>query len=458
MTILSDKKASQKDDPAVAGDNNGGQESPKRSPLPNLGRSIRIVGEVESVDYRQTPHPKNARGELGPALFNWYRNLPSHDPLGRIGTGTHAADARNVVTTPVGKSKRGAVNPTKTEVRDPKVMSRHIKRVARYLGADVVGIAAVHPSFIYKGGRYDIQAGLAAGSDGNSPDPESLARQFPYAICAATAWDYDMGKAHRHHIGDAAYHFSQLNAHLIYRELAGYIRELGYNAVLGAGIPMPLAVAAGFGEMGRHGMVITEKFGARIHMPDVILTDMPLAPDKPIDLGVPDFCSHCRKCAITCPTNSIPFGDKVVHNGVEKFKINWLTCYRLRPYAAEHWESCLTCVTVCPYTKPNTWWHGLAVQTLKRTPVPLRQLVVRPLKWLDDAGWGKVPRKRVKWLGFDSGIPPGEKACTIAGCNAHQDEEQHEKTDGKIGYYFPLRENTRRFEGGRRSTWDSRVK
>ena len=90
-------------------------------------------------------------------------------------------------------------------------------------------------------------------------------------------------------------------------------------------------------------------------------------------------------------------------------------------------------MTVCPYTKPKTWWHLLAVQTLKRTPIPLRSLVVYPLKWLDDAVWGKVPRKRVQFMSYDSGslkLPSGEVL----------------KTDGKTGIYYPLKENTRRFD------------
>ena len=116
----------------------------------------------------------------------------------------------------------------------------------------------------------------------------------------------------------------------------------------------------------------SREFGARIHMPDPILTDMPLIADGPIDLGVEDFCKICRKCASNCPTNSISFGPKVIYNGIEKYKINWLTCYRLRPYVTDFWESCLTCVAICPYTKPNMWWHHLAVGSLRTTPIPLR--------------------------------------------------------------------------------------
>ena len=157
---------------------------------------------------------------------------------------------------------------------------------------------------------------------------------------------------------------------------------------------------------------------------------------------------------MTCPTNSITFGDKVVWNGIEKYKIKWESCYRLRPFVADHWGTCLTCITVCPYSKPNTWWHDLALRVLRMTPVALRPLIVRPLKWLDDTFWGKIPRKRVRWLGYDSGIKPGEKACTIPGCNAMhgggegepiQISATHRGSRADVGYYFPLKENTNRF-------------
>jgi len=87
------------------------------------------------------------------------------------------------------------------------------------------------------------------------------------------------------------------------------------------------------------------------------------------------------------------------------------------------------------------------VQTLKHTPVPVRPALVHSLKWIDDKFWGKVPRKRVRWLGYDSGIKPGTMACTVAGCTAQHGEGEH-KIDvplDDIGYYAPLKENTNRF-------------
>jgi reductive dehalogenase len=285
-----------------------------------------------------------------------------------------------------------------------------------------------------------------SGDPHQTRSPEDLARSFPFIIVATTAWDYDKLQAHRHFIGDAAYHVSQMKAQMILKALEGYVRELGYTALRGVVTPQAAGLASGVGELGRNGLLINKTFGARIHMPDPILTDLPLVPDEPVDIGVEDFCRICRKCAITCPTNSIPFGDKVVFNGVEKYKINWLTCYKLRPYVDAHWGSCLTCATVCPFTKPNVWWRSLTVWALSRCPIPLRPLLVRALKTIDDRVWGVTRQARVRWLGYDSGIRPGEHACTVAGCTASHEGAAHAGTvAGDVGYYAPLKENTNRF-------------
>ena len=417
---------------------------PAGPPPPYLGRSVRIVGPVANVDMNQSPHPKNRRGELGKALFNWYRNTISKDPLTRVSAPNHFADRRNFLTTVVNRPTKGKINPKKMPVPDPVAMTRHIKAVARYMGADVVTIAKAHPSFMYAGSRY-VQDGIADDPYLKNT-PEELVQKFPYLIVTTTAWDHDKLQAHRHHIGDAAYHVSQMKGVMILKALEGYVKELGYNAVRGVANPQASGLASGMGELGRNGLIINKKYGARIHMPDPILTDLPLVPDQPVDIGVEDFCNICRKCAINCPTNSITFGDKEVYNGVEKYKINWLTCYKLRPYVDGNWGSCLTCATVCPFTKPNVWWRSLTVWALSTCPIPARPVLVHALKAIDDAFWGVARNNRVRWLGYDSGIKPGEQACTVAGCTASHAVEGHSgEVAGNKGYYAPLKENTNRF-------------
>jgi reductive dehalogenase len=411
-------------------------------PTPYLGRTVRIVGSVENVDPKQTPHPMNQRGELGKALYNWRHNTVSNDPITRIVFENHCSDRAHVFTSAMRRVPKGSVNPDRTPVPDPAVMSRHIKKVAGHLGLDVVGIGRSHPSFLYAGKSLDS----VSGEDGEPLDtPERLARQLPFVIAGTVAWNYDMTKAHRHRIGDAAYDFTGQQTNLILSAIEGHIRDLGYHTLRGAMNGQAAALACGIGELGRNGMIITEKFGARVHASDAIMTDLPLEPDKPLDIGVDAFCKICRKCATTCPTNSITFGEKAVENGVEKYKINWLTCYKLRPYVAEHWVNCLTCIAVCPFTKPDTWWHATAIRTLRWTPPRLRSAPARALKWLDDRFWGVVPNKRVRWLGYDSGVKPGELACTVAGCTAPHGEAAAVIAESEIGYYAPLKENTNRF-------------
>ncbi len=403
------------------------------APLPYLGRSVRLVGDWQSVDASKTPHEKNKRGELGKGPYNWYFNRTSLDPLGRTATANSSADRRNTIEHVIAHSPKGKLNPDRVDVTDAKAMTAHIKRVARHLGASDVGIMRVSPTFLYSEGRYpDDGTGVVAQSD-DMITAEETARLYPYAIVLVYAWDYEMARAHRHRIGDAAYHFGAEKLRATYANLASYVRELGYSVATRVATPMPTALGAGLGEMGRHGMLITEKFGARVHLGDPILTNLPLVSDSPIDIGVADFCAVCKKCANTCPTNSITTEGKSVINGIEKYKINWETCYRLRPHVMEYWEICLTCVTVCPYTKPNSWWRTMAAQSIKRTPVPLRGITVRVMKAIDDKFWGKLPRRRVRWMSYDSGdltLPDGTK----------------QPVGEKAGHYYPLKENTRRFD------------
>jgi ferredoxin len=414
-------------------------------PPPNLGRTVRVVGTVVNVDPNDTPHPKVRRGEVGPMLFNYSRNTIAPDPLGRINS-NRARDQLNFFTAAMRRAPVGKVNPTKTPVPDPAAMTRHIKRVARYFGADLVGIGKTHPALLYGGGALH-DTGYTVVDAAGPETPAELCRRYPFVIVTPVAWDYALGQAHRHHIGDAAYDFTLMQTVMVLTALEGYIRELGYTALRGRVNPQAAALTSGIGELGRNGLIITEKFGARIHLNDAIMTDLPLVAGEPIDIGVDDFCKVCRKCAETCPTNSITFGPKQVYNGIEKYKIKWETCYKLRPLVAEHWNICLTCATICPYTKPNVWWRTAAVRALSATPRALRPLLVRSLKWVDDAVWGKVANKRVRWLGYDSGVKPGVKACTVAGCSAkHGEAEQPVDVPlSEIGYYAPLKENVNRF-------------
>ncbi len=370
-------------------------------------RTYRIVGTQRQIDERETPHPRADRGELGERIRLGRKNRHSSDALRR----TIVAN-RDIV-------KERAVNPQRTPVSDPAAMARTIKEAARFFGAAVVGITHLDQAYVYSHRAKDDGNGNKAG------DPIKLTHK--YAICMGFAGDFERYMACNSMISAAEYEMGHRQEMLGTSLLATFIRELGYPAQThGHGgyvlNPIPLAVNAGLGELGRHGMLIHEEYGSRLHL-SVVTTDLPLAVDEPVDMGVEEVCKVCMKCAQTCPTYSIPFGDKVVVNGVEKWAIDVDSCYKGRITAGGEFMVCLICTTSCCYHKRSSWWHTLAGWMLIRIPIPLRTLYIKPLLFLDDLIWGKKPWLQMQWMGYDNA--PSPVTCSIPGCIAkHKPLEQ----------------------------------
>ena len=89
--------------------------------------------------------------------------------------------------------------------------------------------------------------------------------------------------------------------------VAHFIRDLGYEAIPSGNdtaLSIPMAVDAGLGELGRHGLLIAPRFGPRVRISKV-LTNLPLVADKPIEIGVREMCAVCGKCARVCPGPSV---------------------------------------------------------------------------------------------------------------------------------------------------------
>jgi reductive dehalogenase len=379
----------------------------------NVIRSYRVVGPQRQIDERETPHPRVERGELGERLRNWRKNRAGADAFRRLFGGGGEGDPRNTLQQIMKEAPEGAVNPNRIQVADPADMAKKIKEVAKFLGADVAGIAPLDQLYVYS------HRARGSAAMGEKPgDPIDLPHRF--AICLGFASDYDRYMSNNSKISDTEYQFGNNHAIVPTFMLAAYIREMGYPARAhhhgrSQVNPIPLAINAGLGELGRHGMLIHEKYGSRLHL-TVVTTDLPLAVDEPVDIGVEDFCKYCKKCARTCPSHSIPFGGKEVHNGVERYRINVDSCYKYRLAGRSEWSNCVICVSSCCYNKRDAWWHDLAIWSIKKTPIPLRVLVIKPLLWIDDLIWGKRPWKHMKWLDYDNAPQPA--TCTIAGCQA----------------------------------------
>jgi epoxyqueuosine reductase QueG len=141
----------------------------------------------------------------------------------------------------------------------------------------------------------------------------------------------------------------------------------------------PVAQDAGLGELGRLGYLITPDLGPRVRL-GAVTTDLPLIPDRPGAFGVQDFCAECRKCAVNCPSNAIPHGEKVDVRGTLKWQLEIERCYHYWRLAG---TDCGLCMKVCPYSHPASFVHNLV-----RTGIERSHFARKISLWGDDLFYG----------------------------------------------------------------------
>ncbi len=235
---------------------------------------------------------------------------------------------------------------------DPAELTARVKRAARFFGAALVGITRVNPLWLY--------ANDAAGR------PITLPAGVDTAVVMAIEMDYAMIGTSPSVVAAAATGAGYSQMAYATRCLTRYLRSLGWRAIPSGndfGLSIPLAIDAGLGELGRNGLLITERFGPRVRLCKVF-TDAPLLPDAPRRFGVREFCQVCLKCVKTCPSGSISDGEMTAEGptpsnnpGVLKWYINPEKC--LAFWRAQG-ASCANCIRACPFNKPEGWLHDLA--------------------------------------------------------------------------------------------------
>jgi reductive dehalogenase len=288
---------------------------------------------------------------------------------------------------------------------DPKRASEKIKGFCRQLGADLVKIGPLNQAWVYS------HVGRASYPEKEIGAPISLPHQ--HAIVVAMALDRRMVRCAPVLPVEVDVASKYVMLAVLASALARYIRMLGYSARANNVrnyqlIVPPIAIDAGVGELGRNGVVISEEHGSAMKM-NVVTTDMPLARDNPVDIGVDEFCHQCRICADYCPVNAIPRGDKTVTRGVRKWKINDAACY-------SYWRKCGTdcgiCIAVCPWNRPRHFPHNAILRGVQSSAL-FRELAIRadiifgnrerydPPDWLEQQPdiWKEALRRDHPWRG-----------------------------------------------------------
>ncbi len=249
------------------------------------------------------------------------------------------------------RNSNGTVAKRKRVFASPADAAAHVKDVARLFGAEQVGTGAVTEDCVY----------------------DSFTITLPHAAVVAVAHDpRDMRSSpdRASGIGTMRAYKKAGRAAL---KLAKYIRKMGWRAIAygqsAEVLHIPLAINAGIGELGKHGSLISKEIGTSFRLA-AVLTDLPLAHDGPVDIGVEDLCATCLRCATDCPPGAIA-NEKQFVRGVEKWYVDFDKCV---PYFVKTY-GCGYCLEVCPWADGGraSWLsERLLAKRAQPAPAPAR--------------------------------------------------------------------------------------
>lgn len=149
-----------------------------------------------------------------------------------------------------------------------------------------------------------------------------------------------------------------------------FLHGLGYQGLGGGtgewGPAGAFATLAGMGELGRISYTITPKYGVTVRGMNRMITDLPLAPTKPIDAGMRKFCYTCGICADACPFGSIEKGEPSwetelpwQNSGYEAWRCDYSKC-----------PHCPVCQGTCPFNSlEGSVIHDILKGTIATTPI-----------------------------------------------------------------------------------------
>jgi epoxyqueuosine reductase len=217
----------------------------------------------------------------------------------------------------------------------PSNWSRRVRDFALAHESDLAGIARIRDDWIFEGRevreKWIIVLGFAM-------DQRELAKGPPRAEDVSSA---DEVSRQYNRAARAA------------KALANWIRGQGWPAEARTGpwagdmLMIPAAIEAGLGQLGKHGSVINDVYGASFRL-GAVTTDLPLQADASRDIGVDDFCTKCQVCTSLCPPRAI-YPEKQLVRGDYKWYVDFDKCI---PYFNDT-LGCGICIAECPWSLPG---------------------------------------------------------------------------------------------------------
>jgi ferredoxin len=326
----------------------------------------KVIGELERFDERDNVQARNTLEPGSPSYIEFYARHPEWEARDAVTRELSKKMVGNPLDLPFFHQLIGAVAqrgmedqvdgpvaPQKLALSAERAAEK-IKGFARFMGADLVRTGPLNPAFVYTHiGKTWRDPARPYGA------PITLTHQHAISIAIGITPELIKTGPVLSMISEVMRVYNKLA--MISTTLAGYIRSLGYPARAHIVsnyqvLCIPIAIEAGMGELGRHGIMLTKELGSSLKL-TTVTTDLPLAHDRPVDIGADEFCRDCKICAERCPSGAISFKEKKVVRGVEKWAINAQACFKVWN---ETGTDCGICIASCPWTKPRTAFHRMA--------------------------------------------------------------------------------------------------
>ena len=259
---------------------------------------------------------------------------------------------------------------------EPSKITNYIKNWSKKLGAVNIGVTELQEYHKYSHAGHD-----------NYGKPVELNHKFALAFTV----EMDKFQLGASPAGPTVMESAQqyLESGSIAVQVSAFIRMLGYPARAHIDgnyqVLCPLiARDAGLGEIGRMGLLMTPKLGPRVRI-SVVTTDLPLdINEHGYDYTMIDFCNKCNKCAVNCPPKAIPYDEREMIDGVERWKINSESCYTYWCIAG---TDCGRCMSVCPYSHFDNVFHNFVRAGIRNSSL-FRKFALK----MDDFFYGKKPK------------------------------------------------------------------
>ena len=307
--------------------------------------TVDIPGPVERRLRSDNASVRVGNGALGPEMAEKSKGFIYRYPLGPVISEVRSRISNTPPSVPGTLPDGSGVKPLpKLDIPDdPAVLSRNIKALGYFMGADAVGICAPPPPSFF----VDDADGLP------------YENKFKYAVVFLKRNDLatTMATEGADMIVDATAQRSYMHLTMISETVLSYIKTLGFEAESSdfrqSKNQMPsLIIAAGLAEACRMGIALNPFFGADFKS-SAVLTNMTLLPDKPIDFGLQEYCGRCGICANHCIGGAISKGAKEIYNGYEKWVFDAEKCV-VATANLEDGTNCFMCIMMCPWTRPDT--------------------------------------------------------------------------------------------------------